>query len=221
MSPLSVLRDAWFFFSHNLAAIARLCLPLLLLEATCQALLAAQLGEEANPAYAILLGVLFYPLYAAPLILFVDARSNGRDLPGSALLGAALRLWPAFALLAGLSTLATLLGLSLLVLPGIWIMVRLAFAELLLVLRGQPPLTALQGSFALTNGRFWPVFACLAGVLLPLWLLDWWTLPSRDDSLLWVLQQAASGFLQLFALVVLYRLLMLIDTQPAGQDNRD
>ena len=93
MSPLSVLRDAWFFFSHNLAAIARLCLPLLLLEATCQTLLAAQLGEEANPAYGILLGVLFYPLYAAPLILFVDARSNGRDLPTSALLSELIVLY--------------------------------------------------------------------------------------------------------------------------------
>ena len=31
MKPLSVLRDAWFFSSHNLLAIARLTLPLLLL----------------------------------------------------------------------------------------------------------------------------------------------------------------------------------------------
>jgi len=106
MNPLPILRDAWFFFSHNLAAIARLCLPLLLAEAIAQALLAAQLGEGANPAYGILLGVLFYPLYAAQLILFLDARSNGRAATGNELFAAALRLWPGFALLAGLSTLA-------------------------------------------------------------------------------------------------------------------
>jgi hypothetical protein len=221
MNPLPILRDAWFFFSHNLAAIARLCLPLLLAEAIAQALLAAQLGEGANPAYGILLGVLFYPLYAAQLILFLDARSNGRAATGNELFAAALRLWPGFALLAGLSTLAILLGLSLLVLPGIWIMVKLAFAELLLVLRGQPPMSALRGSFELTTGRFWEVFSCLAGVLVPLWLLDWWTLPSRDDSLLWVLQQTASGFLQLFALVVLFRLFMLLDRQQAQRQNSD
>jgi hypothetical protein len=221
MNPLPILRDAWFFFSHNLAAIARLCLPLLLVEAIAQALLAAQLGEGANPAYGILLGVLFYPLYAAQLILFLDARSNGREPSGNELFAAALRLWPGFALLTGLSTLAILLGLSLLVLPGIWIMVKLAFAELLLVLREQPPLRALQGSFELTGGRFWEVFSCLASVLAPLWLLDWWTLPSRDDSLLWVLQQAASGFLQLFALVVLFRLFMLLDRRQAQRQNSD
>ena len=50
MKPLSVLRDAWFFSSHNLLAIARLTLPLLLLEAIAQTILAAQLGEGANPA---------------------------------------------------------------------------------------------------------------------------------------------------------------------------
>jgi len=100
-------------------------------------------------------------------------------------------------------------------------MVKLAFAELLLVLRGQPPMSALRGSFELTNGRFWEVFSCLAGVLVPLWLLDWWTLPSRDDSLLWVLQQTASGFLQLFALVVLFRLFMLLDRQQAQRQNSD
>ena len=26
------------------------------------------------------------------------------------------------------------------------------------------------------SGRFWPVFACLVNVLVPLWLLDWWQL---------------------------------------------
>ena len=32
MNVLSILRDAWFFYSRNLLSIARLCLPLILLE---------------------------------------------------------------------------------------------------------------------------------------------------------------------------------------------
>jgi len=221
MSPLSVLRDAWFFSSHNLVAIARLCLPLLLLEAICQALLAAQLGQGANPAYAILLGVLFYPLYAAPLILFLHARSNGQTPGNAQLFAAGLQLWPAFALMTALSTLAIMLGLSLFIVPGIWIMIRLAFSELILVLRQEPPLRALQSSFELTNGRFWPVFTCLINVLLPLWLLDWWTLPGQSDTLLWVLHQVGNGFLQLFAVVVLFRLFMLIAPQAVQSDRND
>lgn len=222
MNALSVISDAWFFFSRNLFSIARLCLPLLLLEAICQALLAAQLGENANPAYAILLGALFYPLYAAPLILFLHARSYGREASQGQLLAAALQLWPRFALLVGLSTLAIMLGLSLFIVPGIWIMVRLAFAELFLVLQQAPPLRALQNSFAMTEGRFLPIFSCLASVLIPLWLLDWWTLPERTDSLPWVLQQTASGFVQLLAVVVAFRLFMLLEpessTEPRDSD---
>jgi hypothetical protein len=214
---------AWFFSSHNLAAIARLTLPLLLIEAVAQAILAAQLGEDANPAYGVLLGILFYPLYAAPLILFLHARSNGQT-PGSAqLFAAGLQLWPSFALMTGLSTLAIMLGLSLFIVPGIWIMMRLAFSELILVLRQEPPLRALQASFTMTEGTF------LAGCspawstcLVPLWLLDWWTLPSQSDTLLWVLHQTGNGFLQLFAIVVLFRLYMLLEPQQtANSENSD
>lgn len=222
MNPLSVLRDAWFFSSRNLAAIARLTLPLLVLEAIAQAVLVAQLGEDANPAYGVLLGILFYPLYAAPLILFLHARSNGQTPGNAQLFAAGLQLWPSFALMTGLSTLAIMLGLSLFIVPGIWIMMRLAFSELILVLRQEPPLRALQSSFSMTEGRFWPVFACLANVLLPLWLLDWWTQPSQGDTLLWVLHQAGNGFLQLFAIVVLFRLFMLLEPrQPAASQNND
>lgn len=214
MTPLSVLRDAWYFSRNNLSAIAHLTLPLLLLETIAQALLSAQLGADANPAYGILLGILFYPLYAGPLILFMHARSNGQTPGNAQLLAAGLQLWPRFALLAGISTLAIMLGLSLLIVPGIWVMVRLAFAELVLVLHQETPLRALQVSVAMTAGRFWPVLTCLLSVLVPLWLLDWWTLPEQSDTLLWVLQQSVSGFLQLFAIIVLFRLFMLFEAQP-------
>ncbi|WP_159973577.1 YciC family protein [Pseudomonas sp. 8Z] len=213
MTPLSVLRDAWYFSRNNLLAIASLTLPLLVLEATAQVLLAAQLGAGANPAYGILLGILFYPLYAGPLILFLHARSNGQAPGNAQLLAAGLQLWPRFALLAGISTLAIMLGLSLMIVPGIWVMVRLAFAELVLVLHQETPLRALQASVTMTAGRFWPVLTCLLSVLAPLWLLDALTTPPPSQTLLWVIQQSVSGFLQLFALIVLFRLFMLFETQ--------
>src|SRR3990167_7960446 len=109
MNAFHVLRDAWYFFSHNLAAIARLCLPLL----------------------------------------------------------------------AGLSTLAIMLGASLFVLPGLWIMIKLAFAEYLLVLRGLSPIKALHESFELTSGYFWQILTCVLCVMLPLWLLSWASQPAE------------------------------------------
>lgn len=217
MNPLHVLRDAWYFFSHNLLAIARLCLPLIVLEAVLQQQLATAVAPESKELYRILLGLLFYPLYTGALILFLDARSNGQTPAPRDLLAASLSLWPAFALLAGLSTLAILLGASLFVLPGLWLMIKLAFAEYLLVLRGLGPLKALHESFEMTSGYFWPMLLCVLSVALPLWLFDGWLQQSSSvaaDSLLSLLLDCLNGFLQLFSTVVLFRLFMLRSSLP-------
>jgi hypothetical protein len=217
MNVLTALRDSWYFFSHNLAAIARLCLPLIALEGLLLQQVDSLVTSESATAWRLLAGLLFYPLYSAALILFLDARSHGVTPRARDLLAASLRLWPSFALLAGLTTVAILLGASLLVLPGLWLMVKLAFAEYLLVLRGMQPLQALQASFRLSNGYFWPMLACILGIMLPLWLLDGWSqnTPSiADEPLASLLLDCTSRFLQLFSTVVLFRLFMLRSTQP-------
>lgn len=220
MNPLHVLRDAWFFFSHNLPTIVRLCLPLVVLEALVQQQVTARVGAESAAAYGILVGLLFYPIYTGALILFLAARSNGETPTPRNLLAASLGLWPRFALLAGLSTLAIMLGASLFVLPGLWIMIKLAFAEYLLVLRGLSPLRALHESFELTSGYFWPILLCVLCVMVPLWLLAWAAQPAegaQPDVLLSLLLDSANGFLQLFATVVLFRLFMLRSALPATE----
>lgn len=220
MNPLLVLRDAWFFFSHNLLTIARLCLPLVVLEALVQQQVSARVGLDAALPYRLLVGLLFYPLYTAALILFLDARSQGQTPRLRDLLAAGLGLWPRFALLAGLSALAIMLGASLFILPGLWIMIKLAFAEFLLVLRGFTPLRALHESFEQTSGYFWPILLCVLGVMVPLWLLDWLLQPAgaaAAEPLFGLLLYSLNGFLQLFATVALFRLFMLRETLPAEE----
>ncbi|MGH8434505.1 MAG: YciC family protein [Pseudomonas sp.] len=218
MNPLLILRDAWYFFTRNLAAIALLCLPLIVLEGLAQQAIGIWSGSEASPAYGLLVGLLFYPLYTAALILFLDARSRGLQPRTLELLAMALRLWPSFAVLAALSTLLIMLGVSLFVLPGLWVMIKLAFAEYLLVLRGLTPLAALRESFQMTTGHFWRILVCILCVMLPLWALDWLSFSSADqqpDALVSFLLDCANGFLQLFASVVLFRLFMLVGQKPA------
>ena len=90
-----------------------------------------------------------------------------RSMPGAAIVAS---IGSAF----GLGTLLILLGASLFVLPGIWVMVKIAFAEYLLVLRGLTPLAALKQSFQLTRGHFLLVLGCVMTVLLPVWMLEVW-----------------------------------------------
>ncbi|HCP53380.1 MULTISPECIES: YciC family protein [Pseudomonas] len=217
MNSIQVLRDAWYFFRNNLSAIARLCLPLIVLESLAQQLLSQAVGPDTQAPYSLLIGLIFYPIYTGALILFLDARSNGQAPAARDLIATSLRFWPQLALLTGLSTLAILLGASLFVLPGLWIMIKLAFAEYLLVLRGLTPLKALHESFEQTRGAFWQILTCVLCVMVPLWSLDLLIQGNEPGSnmLLNVAMDSGNGFLQLFASVVLFRLFMLNTPQPA------
>ncbi len=213
MNPLTVLRDSFYFFQRNLGANVQLCLPLVILEAVLQQVLDRTLGPEAFTGYSMIVGLLVYPLYTAALILFLDARSRGESPRTADVLAMALTLWPRYALLTAMSTLLILLGLSLYFLPGIWLMVTLAFAEYLLVLRGMPALAAMKESFRLTRGHFLRILICLLCVMTPLWLLKGASVaawPDLQNPLLAVLIDSAHSFLQLFTSVVLFRLFMLI-----------
>ena len=218
MNPQSILRDAWYFFSRHLGAIARLCLPFIVLETLLQLLLAERYDAQLQGAGELLAGLLFYPLYSGALILYLDSRTRDRTPGTQALWAMALRLWPRLALLGALSSLLIMLGISLLVLPGIWLMVRLAFADYLLVLRGLAPLPALRESLEQTRGHFWPILLLLLFILIPLWGVEAWLFARLDPSAFAprLLLGSAIGFAQLFASVVLYRCFMLCSAPAAN-----
>jgi hypothetical protein len=209
MNVLAILRDAWFFYSRHFLTIVRLCLPLILLESATRLALDHWLGEDVLPALDLLVGLIFYPLYVGALILFLDARSRGHDPALGAVYARALPLWPALAVLSGLGTLLILLGASLFVLPGIWVMVKIAFAEYLLVLRGLTPLAALKQS-------------CVMTVLLPVWMLEVWIAAQlfADETpplLPAMLLDGVVGLLQLLPTIMLFRCFMLCSEPPARQ----
>jgi len=124
--------------------------------------------------------------------------------------------------LSGLGTLLILLGASLFVLPGIWVMVKIAFAEYLLVLRGLTPLAALKQSFLLTRGHFLLILGCVMTVLLPVWMLEVWIaaqlFADETPSLLpAMLLDGVVGLLQLLPTIMLFRCFMLCSEPPARQ----
>ena len=218
MNPLSVLRDSLYFFRRHLTSILQLCLPLVVLEALGTQLLYSQLGEQASPVYGMLVSLLFYPLYSAALILYLDTRSNGQDTAKRDLFARALQLWPMLALLIVISSLLIMAGLALLIFPGVWIMVNLVFAEYLLVLRGLPVIESMRTSARMTTGHFMRIMVCMLSVLAPLWLIDGLLLTAFPDPQpgVQLLLDSLSGFLQLFSTVVLYRLFMLLEGEAGA-----
>lgn len=120
----------------------------------------------------MLVSLLFYPLYSAALILYLDTRSNGQMIAKRDLFARAVQLWPALALLILISSLLIMAGLALFIFPGVWIMVNLVFAEYLLVLRGLPVIESMRTSARMTTGHFLRIMVCMLSVLAPLWLID-------------------------------------------------
>jgi hypothetical protein len=213
MKPLSVLRDSLYFFRNNLWAIVQLCLPLVMLEALATHFIEQTKGGQGSTLAPILVGLMFYPLYTGALILFLDERSRGQHPAARDLLAKAIRMWPFFASLAAMNLVLIMLGMSLYLLPGIWVMVKLAFAEYSLVLRGRKPLSAMRDSIEMTSGFFWPILICIMAVMLPLWLLDGFSAMAwadQQNSLVQVLIDGLNGFLQLLNTVVVFRLFMLL-----------
>jgi hypothetical protein len=212
INPFDVLRQSWYFFSHNLRSIVLLCLPPLLIEGLVRQQLASSALELAPEARELLVTLIFYPIYSAMLILFMEAKTNAQSVSFNHLLKNALRLWPRFSVLTGLTTLLIMLGSSLLILPGLWIMLRMIYAEYLLTCLELPAISAMRQSFRLSRGFFWGIALCVLLVMPPLWLLDWWSyqqLGDHPDAIAEILQGAGNGFLQLFVSVVGYRLYLM------------
>lgn len=216
MSFFAILRDSWFFCRSNLRALACLCLPLLMLDVTYSVLT----DDVTDNAQAVLLmmlgGVLFYPVYTAVTILFVDARRRGEHPRVIDVWLKAFSLWPTFVLMSVLSALLYMLGALLLLLPAIWIMVKLGLSQNLLVARELSPVDAMQKSLDMSAGHFWILFACLFGPMVPLIGLDllqsalW---PSPRDPLVSFFLYTSVAILQPFTTVVMYRLFTLMEEQ--------
>jgi hypothetical protein len=217
MNPLEVLRDSLYFFKRHLGRIAQLCLPLVILEAVLQQGVDSAVGADGFSGYSVIVGLLVYPLYTAALILFLDARSRGEAPRPRDLLAASLLQWPRFALLTALNTLLILIGISLYFLPGLWLMVVLAFGEYLLVLKDMTPLAAMKESLRMSRGHFWRILLCILAVMIPLWLLKGASVsvyPPPQNPLVSLLVDSIHSFLQLFTTVVLFRMFMLIAEKP-------
>lgn len=213
MNPLTVIQDSLYFFRSHLGSILVLCLPLVVLEALAKQAMSHAMASDASPAYELVVSLFFYPLYTGALILFLDARSRGEEPQTRDLLAMAVRMWPTFAVLSGMSTLLILFGLSLFAIPGIWVMVKLAFAEYLLVLRKLTPFMAMRESMQMTNGHFVRILTCVLCVYIPLTLLEALSLylfPEPQSGALSLTLNSIASFLQLFTSVVMFRLFMLI-----------
>lgn len=225
MRTTEVLSDSYRFWSGNLSQITSLCLPFVFASALLGHVLERSWeGNWIIGGYLpLFVDVLVYPVYGGALILYIASRTKGKSPGNVEVLTAAISIWFPLFVLTAIGTTLFLGGLLLLVLPGIWVLVRLAFSSFLLVLTNATPIEAIRQSVELTRNQFWPLFKCIVAVLAPIWILDLvlaYVARQLGNSFeMKVAIETATGFLALFLTVVLFRTLMTLSDK--GNDCAD
>ena len=216
--------DAFGFISANIRQMASLCLPILLITNIISFSLARIHGSTSNAFFVpFVFNLLVYPIYTAALIQFMLAKARHESPTNSALLSMAMRKWAGLFLLKLVMVVLIMAG-SILIIPGIWLWVRLSFAEFYLVIFGIKPMEALQKSLAETKPFGFLILVILILTYVPILIMDFVV-----DRLLWQLHQSLVltmlsstffSFLALFVLVVIFRVFMewVNRDKSVGQD---
>jgi hypothetical protein len=168
MNTFEYLRQSFYFFKQNFSTIAKIQLPFLLLLNGLALWLDINTSEtddlKQQAAYLSILSLTFLPIYWGGTILFMQSTLDNAPLSASQAIILSLSFWRTLLFTFILTSIAVFGGLLLLILPGLYIGVRLAFADYICVLEKQSAMDSLKQSWKDTADYFWkllPGFAIL------------------------------------------------------------
>jgi uncharacterized membrane protein len=101
------------------------------------------------------------------IFYFLRERTAQRPVTLVAALGAGFKFWGPMFVTRFIVGIAYIFGLILLILPGIYLMIRLSLCELLVAGEGASGFDAVRRSVKLTEGNFWRIFGWLLVGSLP------------------------------------------------------
>ncbi len=217
MLPLrTLLNDAFHFYKRNLGQIFTLCMPFLLAGAVMNYIITGSgaSGEFSTNKFFVSMAVemALYPMYAGSLILMMAAQAANRLPTNAELLSSSLSIYPQLLLLGVAWRAMAMMGFFFLVLPGIWVSVRMAFAEFFLVVERLDPHGAIVRSFQTTRPHFFLILSALALIALPVFMLTVLTGSTlynlKAPAFIQIGVEALIAFLALILHVVMFRIFM-------------
>lgn len=123
-------------------------------------------------AYISILSLSFLPIYWGATILYMQSKLNNSALTASQAIIASLSFWRSLLFTFILTSFAVFGGLLLLIIPGIYIGVRLAFADYICVLEKQTPLNSLKQSWKESADYFWTLLPGMAILFTGIQLIE-------------------------------------------------
>lgn len=176
MSTFEYLRQSFFFFKQNLTIIAKIQLPFLVILNGLALWLDINVTDtnefREKTAYISILSLSFLPIYWGATILLMQSKLDNAPLSASQAIIASLSLWRSLLFTFILTSFAVFGGLLLIILPGIYIGVRLAFADYICVLEKQSALNSLKQSWKDTADYFWTLLPGLAILFTGIQLIE-------------------------------------------------
>lgn len=159
-----LLNDSWKFFLAHLLPISFILLPGLIVANLVGLQLEAGFrvgeGESIDPTifwYAPIMALIYAWYHGAVVFYIASAVNESPDSMVVCYQKALLRL-PMLFLLHFISGFAILMGLALLIIPGVVLMVRLQFSDIYCLLRGQGPIASFKQSLEATKRDRWLIF---------------------------------------------------------------
>ncbi len=225
MVPL-YLKQTWFFFRANLVPIMRIQLPFIIL-ITLISMSAIQSVDPENPQMNnslmmfYLTSLIFLPIYVGATIAYLESVVNEQPISTTEALKIGLTRWWPLLITKMLGAFGIVIGLFLFFIPGIYVLVRLAFSEYHSVIEKAGPTEALKNSWDDTSEFFWPLVNGLAvlfvillgGNLLLEALLQ---VMGIDSVLLRSLLDIVFGFLNCLYTVYGFRLYCVMREKQSG-----
>lgn len=158
----TLLKDTVKFYWRNLNYFAAIILPLAIPVEIFTLLLELYWVNDSESLTqrlpSVMASLIIFPIYHAALIIAVTQIMQGKRPNTLALWAMGRRFWFGVMVVNICYFAAVLLGLFMLILPGIFISVRLVLAEQNVVLNQETPAEALKSSWRDTEGKFWLVF---------------------------------------------------------------
>jgi len=219
---LDYLRQSLFFFRTHLARLAMIQLPFLLLVTLVQHQLMQGADDTAKTAntlfFSAALDLILMPIYWGATLLYMRSVLQNSPLSVSQAVSLSFGCWGRLLLTYVLTTLAVSTGLLMFILPGIYIGVRLAFAEFYCVMEGKGPLESIRASWNSSADFFWPLLQGLALIFSILMLAE--VMIGQllgDEEILMLGVSLLIQFLGVLPSIYAYRLycVMKEDDQPA------
>ena len=219
---LDYLRQSLFFFRTHFARLAMIQLPFLLLVTLVQHQLMQGADDTAKTAntlfFSAALDLMLMPIYWGATLLYMRSVLQNTPLSVSQAVSLSFGCWGRLLLTYVLTALAVSTGLLMFILPGIYIGVRLAFAEFFCVMESKGPLESIRASWRSSSDFFWPLLQGLALIFSILMLAE--VMIGQllgDEEILMLGVSLLIQFLGVLPSIYAYRLycVMKEDNQPA------